>query len=93
MTATPIPRTVAMTVFGDLETSTLPEIPAGRADVSTVVVDYQRHPGWLKRTWQRIVEEVGEGRQAYVVCARISRADDRGRRRRRRRRSRTCTPS
>ena len=48
MTATPIPRTVAMTVFGDLETSTLTEIPAGRADVSTVVVDYQLHPGWLQ---------------------------------------------
>jgi len=72
MTATPIPRTVAMTVFGDLETSTLTEIPAGRADVSTVVVDYAAHPGWLRRTWQRVLEEVGEGRQAYVVCPRIS---------------------
>lgn len=72
MTATPIPRTVAMTVFGDLETSTLTEIPAGRADVSTVVVDYRAHPSWLRRTWQRVVEEVAEGRQAYVVCPRIS---------------------
>jgi len=75
MTATPIPRSVAMTVFGDLETSTLREIPAGRAAVSTVVVDARRHPGWVDRAWQRVVEEVGQGRQAYVVCARISSAD------------------
>ncbi len=72
MTATPIPRTVAMTVFGDLETSTLTEIPAGRAEVSTVVVNYREHPSWLKRTWQRVIEEVAEGRQAFVVCPRIS---------------------
>jgi ATP-dependent DNA helicase RecG len=72
MTATPIPRSVAMTVFGDLETATLRELPAGRAEVSTVVVDARRQPAWVKRTWQRIVEEVGRGRQAYVVCARIS---------------------
>ncbi len=75
MTATPIPRTVAMTVFGDLETSTLRDIPQGRADVSTVVVDQVRQPGWVDRAWQRIVEEVGNGRQAYVVCARISATD------------------
>ena len=74
MTATPIPRSVAMTVFGDLETSTLREIPAGRAAVTTVVVDAVQHPGWVQRGWQRIVEEVGQGRQAYVVCARISAA-------------------
>jgi len=72
MTATPIPRTVAMTVFGDLETSTLRELPAGRADVATVVVDVGRHPEWVERAWQRIREEVAGGRQAYVVCARIS---------------------
>jgi ATP-dependent DNA helicase RecG len=72
MTATPIPRSVAMTVFGDLETSTLREVPAGRADVSTVVVDTRRQPGWVDRGWQRITEEVAAGRQAYVVCARIS---------------------
>ena len=72
MTATPIPRSVAMTVFGDLETSTLREIPAGRAEVSTVVVDTVRQPSWVQRVWQRVVEEVGRGRQAYVVCARIS---------------------
>jgi ATP-dependent DNA helicase RecG len=72
MTATPIPRSVAMTVFGDLETSTLREIPAGRAEVATVVVDTVRQPSWVQRGWQRIVEEVSLGRQAYVVCARIS---------------------
>ncbi len=72
MTATPIPRSVAMTVFGDLETSTLREIPAGRAEVATVVVDAARQPAWVDRSWQRIIEEVGHGRQAFVVCARIS---------------------
>jgi len=74
MTATPIPRSVAMTVFGDLETSTLREIPAGRAEVRTVVVDTVRQPSWVQRAWQRVVEEVARGRQAYVVCPRISSA-------------------
>lgn len=72
MTATPIPRSVAMTVFGDLETSTLREIPAGRSTVQTTVVDAARHPAWVQRAWQRITEEVAEGRQALVVCSRIS---------------------
>jgi ATP-dependent DNA helicase RecG len=72
MTATPIPRSVAMTVFGDLETSTLRELPAGRAEVSTVVVDVRRQPTWVGRAWDRVREEVAAGRQAYVVCARIS---------------------
>src|SRR3954449_6300219 len=71
MTATPIPRTVAMTVFGDLETSTLTELPAGRSPIETRVVPMAEHPGWLDRAWERIREEVGAGRQAYVVCARI----------------------
>jgi ATP-dependent DNA helicase RecG len=75
MTATPIPRSVAMTVFGDLATSTLREVPAGRAEVTTVVVDTRRQPGWVERAWQRIVEEARAGRQAYLVCARISRSD------------------
>ncbi len=70
MTATPIPRTVAMTVFGDLETSTLTEKPAGRADVTTHVVPADNH-AWLERAWARIREEVDAGRRAYVVCARI----------------------
>ncbi len=70
MTATPIPRTVAMTVFGDLETSTLRELPAGRAPITTHVVPEDR-PGWMARTWARVAEEVRAGRQVYVVCPRI----------------------
>ena len=78
MTATPIPRTVAMTVFGDMETSTLRELPRGRQPISTHVVPVDR-PGWVDRTWQRVAEEVAAGRQAYVVCPRIGDedADDR----------------
>jgi ATP-dependent DNA helicase RecG len=72
MTATPIPRTVAMTVFGDLETSALTELPAGRSPIQTTVVALQDHPGWLDRAWQRVREEVERGRQVYVVCPRIS---------------------
>src|SRR5690349_4514131 len=71
MTATPIPRTVAMTVFGDLETSSLEELPAGRAAVQSTVVPVLEQPSWLARAWARVREEVAEGRQAYVVCARI----------------------
>jgi len=71
MTATPIPRTVAMTVFGDLDTSTLSELPAGRGDVQSTVVPLRAQPGWLERAWERIREEVARGRQAYVVCSRI----------------------
>ena len=70
MTATPIPRTVAMTVFGDLETSTLRELPAGRKEIQTTVVPTGR-PAWVDRVWQRVCEEVGRGRQAYVVVSRI----------------------
>ncbi len=71
MTATPIPRTVAMTVFGDLDTSTLVELPAGRGEVQTTVVPTRAQPAWLDRAWDRISEEVEKGRQAYVVCSRI----------------------
>jgi ATP-dependent DNA helicase RecG len=71
MTATPIPRTVAITVFGDLDVSTLTELPAGRSPVSTHVVPVAERPHFLTRTWERIREEVGRGRQAYVVCPRI----------------------
>ncbi len=72
MTATPIPRTVAMTVFGDLEVSTLRELPAGRAAITTNVVPLAEQPHWLDRVWQRLSEEVAAGRQAYVVCPRIT---------------------
>ena len=71
MTATPIPRTVAMTVFGDLWVSTLSELPAGRADVTTHVVPVDEKPHFLDRAWQRAREEVGKGHQVYVVCPRI----------------------
>jgi ATP-dependent DNA helicase RecG len=71
MTATPIPRTVAMTVFGDLDVSTLTELPAGRSPISTHVVPVAERPHYLARTWERIREEVAGGRQAYVVCPRI----------------------
>ncbi|MEQ4499764.1 ATP-dependent DNA helicase RecG [Nocardioides kribbensis] len=72
MTATPIPRTVAMTVFGDLEVSTLAELPAGRAAIQTTVVPVAEAPHWVDRVWQRVREEVAAGHQVYVVCPRIS---------------------
>ena len=72
MTATPIPRSVAMTVFGDLETIELRDRPAGRAEVKTVFVDTARNPHWVDRAWERIREEVAQGRQAFVVCPAIS---------------------
>jgi ATP-dependent DNA helicase RecG len=71
MTATPIPRTVAITVFGDLETSTLTELPAGRSPIATFVVPETERPDWRDRAWRRITEEVAAGHQAYVVCPRI----------------------
>jgi ATP-dependent DNA helicase RecG len=75
MTATPIPRTVAMTVFGDLEVSTLTELPAGRSPISTSVVPIADKPAWLERGWRRIREEVADGHQAYIVCPRIGDGD------------------
>ncbi|WP_375000228.1 ATP-dependent DNA helicase RecG [Aeromicrobium sp. CTD01-1L150] len=74
MTATPIPRTVAMTVFGDLEVSTLTELPAGRQPIQTNVVPVAERPAWLERAWERVGEEVAKGRQAYVVVSRIGAA-------------------
>jgi ATP-dependent DNA helicase RecG len=71
MTATPIPRTVAMTVFGDLETSTLAELPRGRSPITTHVVAAAEKPTHLARAWSRMREEVESGHQAYVVCPRI----------------------
>lgn len=71
MTATPIPRTVAMTSFGDLDVATLREIPAGRAEVSTTVVDEIVHPHWVDRAWQRVAEEAEAGRQTFIVCSQI----------------------
>ncbi|WGD38399.1 ATP-dependent DNA helicase RecG [Lysinibacter sp. HNR] len=72
LTATPIPRTVAMTVFGDLDISTIRELPAGRAGITSHVVPLVEHPGWINRTWQRVAEELKQGRQAFVVCPAIA---------------------
>ena len=71
MTATPIPRTVAMTVFGDLDVSTLTELPAGRSPITSHVVPSGEKPHFLDRAWQRVREEVDAGHQVYVVCPRI----------------------
>jgi ATP-dependent DNA helicase RecG len=71
MTATPIPRTVAMTVYGDLETSTLSELPRGRSPIASHVVPAADKPAFLDRAWRRLREEVAAGHQAYVVCPRI----------------------
>lgn len=75
MTATPIPRTVAMTVFGDLDVSVLDEAPKGRQPIATHVVPVREKPAYLARAWQRIQEEVALGRKAYVVCPRIGDVD------------------
>jgi len=75
MTATPIPRTVALTVYGDLETSTLRELPRGRQPITTSTIFIGEKPKWLDRAWQRITEEVKAGRQAYVVASRIDESD------------------
>ncbi|MEU1865459.1 ATP-dependent DNA helicase RecG [Streptomyces gardneri] len=76
MTATPIPRTVAMTVFGDLETSVLDQLPAGRSPIATHVVPAADKPHFLARAWERVREEVENGHQAYVVCPRIGDEED-----------------
>jgi ATP-dependent DNA helicase RecG len=74
MTATPIPRTLAVTVFGDLDVSTLTELPAGRQGITSHVVQLSQ-PALVARTWTRISEEVSAGRQAFVVCPRIDEDD------------------
>ncbi|NJP30833.1 ATP-dependent DNA helicase RecG [Micromonospora thermarum] len=71
MTATPIPRTVAMTVYGDLEVSTLSQLPRGRSPIASHVVPAADKPAFLDRAWRRLREEVAAGHQAYVVCPRI----------------------
>ncbi|MEV4964045.1 MULTISPECIES: ATP-dependent DNA helicase RecG [Streptomyces] len=76
MTATPIPRTVAMTVFGDLETSVLDQLPAGRSPIASHVVPAKDKPHFLSRAWERVREEVENGHQAYVVCPRIGDEDE-----------------
>ncbi|WNF01724.1 ATP-dependent DNA helicase RecG [Streptomyces luomodiensis] len=76
MTATPIPRTVAMTVFGDLETSVLDQLPSGRSPIASHVVPAKDKPHFLTRAWERVREEVAAGHQAYVVCPRIGDEED-----------------
>ena len=71
MTATPIPRTIAMTVFGDLDVSTLTDMPKGRAPTTTAVAPIAGKPAWFEAVWQRVRDEVAAGHQAYVVCPRI----------------------
>jgi ATP-dependent DNA helicase RecG len=71
LTATPIPRTVAMTVFGDLDVSTIRTLPEGRAGTSTFVAPLAEKPAWFARVWERVAEEVAQGRQAFVVTAAI----------------------
>ena len=75
MTATPIPRTVAMTVYGDLAGSALHGRPGGRSPIATTVVPVGEKPAWLDRVWQRVREEVGAGHQVYVVCPRVGGGD------------------
>ncbi len=71
LTATPIPRTVAMTVFGNLDISTIRTLPAGRAPIQSHVVALAEHPAWIARVWTRLAEEIDAGRQGFVVCSAI----------------------
>ncbi len=75
MTATPIPRTIAMTTFGELDVSTLTEKPAGRSPIQSYVVD-EALPTWVERTWARVAQECGRGHAAYVVCPRIGEVEE-----------------
>lgn len=74
LTATPIPRTVAMTVFGDLDVSVIAGLPAGRAGITSHAVALAEHPSWITRVWERVEEELVAGRQAFVVCPAIDAA-------------------
>ncbi len=71
LTATPIPRTVAMTVFGDLDISTIEHVPAGRPGITSHAVALDEHPTWISRVWERVGEEIAQGRQAFIVCPAI----------------------
>jgi ATP-dependent DNA helicase RecG len=72
LTATPIPRTIAMTVFGDLDVSTIAMLPAGRPGIESFVVPLDEKPAWVLRVWQRLAEELSLGRQCFVVCPAIT---------------------
>lgn len=71
LTATPIPRTVALTAFGDLDVSTIRDVPSGRAGITSHVVPTSEHPAWEERAWQRAAEEIAAGHQVFVVCPAI----------------------
>ncbi len=71
LTATPIPRTVAMTVFGDLDVSTIAELPSGRSPIQSFVVPLAEKPGWANRVWERSAEELAKAHQVFVVCPAI----------------------
>jgi ATP-dependent DNA helicase RecG len=71
LTATPIPRTVAITVFGNLDISTIRTLPAGRAPIASHVVALADHPDWMPRVWSRLGEEIAAGRQGFIVCSAI----------------------
>ena len=72
MTATPIPRTVAMTIFGDLDISTLRELPSGRVAITTHLIPVLEKPHFLNRAWERVKEEAAKGHQIYIVAPRIA---------------------
>ncbi|TFB96234.1 ATP-dependent DNA helicase RecG [Cryobacterium adonitolivorans] len=72
LTATPIPRTIAMTVFGDLDVSTIAMLPSGRPGIESFVVPLDEKPAWVVRVWQRVSEELALGRQCFVVCPAIA---------------------
>ncbi len=76
LTATPIPRTVAMTVFGDLDVSTIRTLPVGRAGIDSHVVPLADRPELWYRTWERAAEEIADGRQVFAVCAAIDVSKD-----------------
>ena len=78
LTATPIPRTVAMTVFGDLDVSTIAELPGGRSPIQSFVVPLAEKPGWVNRVWERSAEELAKGHQVFVVCPAIDPATTEG---------------
>lgn len=75
MTATPIPRTIAMTVFGDLDETRMSGMPCGRTPVATYLAD-SANAAWVERTWGRAAEEISQGRRVYVVCPRIDASDE-----------------
>ena len=72
MTATPIPRTISMTLFGDLDVTTLREMPPGRQEVRTYVVEPANQPRW----WHFVREKLRAGRQAYVVAPLVDESEN-----------------